>query len=61
MARNENSKQGPFLANSKGTLRYQGSIPDYGKVTNERSPVSSNRSVNAPTGTDCGNVKHVRG
>ena len=60
MARNENSKEGPFKAKSRGTLRYTGSIPDYGTVTNDsNTPVQSNRTM-VGQGTERGNVKNVR-
>ncbi len=54
-------KEGPFLGTSKGTLRYTGPIPDYGRVTNGLQPVQSNRTINTPTGTKRGNVSRGRG
>lgn len=60
MAKKDTGKEGPFLARSKGDLRFTGAIPDYGKVTNDKAyPVSSNRTECGP-GTPRGNVRNVK-
>ncbi len=64
MAKKDTGKEGPFLANSKGNLRFTGTIPDYGRVTNGVTPVESNRTQLKPFwqetwGTPRGNVKNV--
>ena len=60
MARNENTRSGKHWEKlPKGTLKYTGSVPDYGEVSGYgRQPVTSNRTVSAPQ-TSRGSVKSV--